>query len=51
MSGFTNTPYTETFAIIEVKKYGNIVFQRISSEKGVLSRMGEIDKIPSWPTV
>ena len=49
MSGFANTPYTETFALIEVRKYNNIVFQRISSDKGVLSRMGEIDRLPSWP--
>lgn len=49
MSGFANSPYTETFALIEVRKYNNIVFQRISSDKGVLSRMGEIDRLPSWP--
>ena len=48
---FLNAPYNDCFAILEVRKHVNILFQRISSEKGVLSRMGEIDKLPSWPAL
>ena len=49
--GWSNAPYTDCFALLEVKSVSGILFQQISSDKGVLARAGEIDKFPAWPTV
>lgn len=49
--GWSNAPYTDCFALLEVKSVSGILFQQISSDKGVLARAGEIDRFPAWPTV